>query len=150
MWVFCCWKVRKMDHGISNNNKNKINDKTERTRVLGRKNKGGDRKWESNDSPEISDGGVGIRHTWPLFGGLLAKLFSLLQLCVIKNIILLWSPARAGEYCFFFLYSSIVVTAAWVGEYCFFFLYSSIVVTAAWVGEYCFFFLYSSIVVTAA
>ena len=28
-----------MDHGISNNNKNKINDKTERTRVLGRKTK---------------------------------------------------------------------------------------------------------------
>ena len=31
------------------------NDKTERARGLGRKNKRGDRKEESNDSPEIPD-----------------------------------------------------------------------------------------------
>ena len=31
------------------------NDKTERARGLGRKNKRGDRKGESNDSPEIPD-----------------------------------------------------------------------------------------------
>ena len=36
----------------------KKNDKTERARGLGRKNKRGDRKRESNDSPEIPEGRV--------------------------------------------------------------------------------------------
>ena len=39
-------KVRRMDH-------KQKNDRTERARGLGRKNKRGDRKGESNDSPEI-------------------------------------------------------------------------------------------------
>ena len=34
------------------------NDKTERARGLGRKNKRGDRKGKSNDSPEIPDRGL--------------------------------------------------------------------------------------------
>ena len=43
------------------------NDKTERARGLGRKTRG-DRKVESNDSPEIPDNGGGIRHPQPCFG----------------------------------------------------------------------------------
>ena len=43
------------------------NDKTKRARGLGRKNKRGDRKGESNDSLEIPDGG-GTRHPQPPFG----------------------------------------------------------------------------------
>ena len=46
----------------------KKNDKTERARGLGRKNKRGDRKGESNDSPEIQDRGVTIRHPRPPYG----------------------------------------------------------------------------------
>ena len=41
-------KVRRMDH-------QQKNDKTERARGLGRKNKRGDRKGKSNDSPKIPD-----------------------------------------------------------------------------------------------
>ena len=41
-------KVRRMDHQLKN-------DKTERARGLGRTNKRGDRKGESDDSPEIPD-----------------------------------------------------------------------------------------------
>ena len=41
-------KVRRMDH-------QQKNDKTERARGPGRKNNRGDRKGESNDSPEIPD-----------------------------------------------------------------------------------------------
>ena len=47
------------------------NDKTERARGLGRKNKRGDRKGESNDSPAIPDR---RRHkTYPAFKELLVK-----------------------------------------------------------------------------
>ena len=44
----------------------KKKDKGNRTR---QKNKRGDSKVESNDSPEIPDRGEDIRHPWPPFGG---------------------------------------------------------------------------------
>ena len=43
--------------------------KIERIIRLGRKNKRGDSKLESNDSPEIPDRGEDIRHPRPPFGG---------------------------------------------------------------------------------